>query len=216
MSHPIADEFLLDYASGAASAPVGLLVATHLALSPEARRSFRRIEAVGGAMLESLEPVAPDSDTLARLFARIDAGEGVEAQPRTTLRAVDRLPSPLAAYVPRGVEALSWKRLAKGVEEAPLDVPSAGPRKATLLRIAAGRGIPKHTHRGLEMALVLEGGFTDEAGHYDRGDVCITDESIEHQPTADRARDCLCLFVADGPIRLTGRILRLLNPFLRG
>lgn len=214
MSHPIADEFLLDYASGAASESVALLVATHLALSAEARHSFRRFEAVGGAMLESLEPVAPEGDALARLFARIDAGEGIDAGPASTRRATDGLPAPLAAYVPEGIEALSWKRLARGVEEAPLVFPATDPRKVSLLRITAGRGIPRHTHRGLEMALVLEGAFADDAGHYDRGDVCITDESIEHQPTADRARDCLCLLVADAPIRLTGPILRMLNPFL--
>ncbi|MBL8699361.1 MAG: cupin domain-containing protein [Alphaproteobacteria bacterium] len=215
MSHEIADEFLLDYASGAAPAPVGLLVASHLALNAEARRNYRRLEAVGGALLEAIEPVAPAPDSLARILARIDAGDGIETRTRPAVaRRAGGLPAPIAALVPNGLDALAWRRLARGVEEAALDVEGDPQRKTKLLRIAAGRAIPKHTHRGLEMTLVLEGGFADEAGHYDRGDVCVTDESIEHQPTADRARDCLCLAVFDAPIRLTGPFLRLLNPFL--
>lgn len=215
MSHAISDEFLLDYATGAASAPVGLFVASHLTLNPAARRNYRRLEAVGGALLESIEPVAPEPDALARLFARIDAGHGIERPVAAPARAAaDSLPAPLRAFVPDGLDALEWKRLAKGVEEAVLDVAGEPNRKTTLLRIAAGRAIPKHTHRGLEMTLVLDGAFADEAGLYARGDVCVTDESIEHQPTAERAKDCLCLAVADAPIRLTGPFLRLLNPFL--
>lgn len=215
MTHAIADEFLLDYASGAAPAPVALLVATHLTLNPEARRSYRRLEAIGGALLETIEPTAPAPDCLAQLLARIDAGEGVAAEPRPAIRAaLPGLPAPLAALIPGGLDSLAWRKLAKGVEEATLDVDSKAGCKATLLRIAAGRAIPKHTHRGLEMSLVLEGAFADEAGRYGRGDVCVTDESIEHQPTAENERDCLCLAVADGPIRLTGPFMRLLNPFL--
>ena len=76
-----------------------------------------------------------------------------------------------------------------------------GARRATLLRIAAGRAIPKHTHRGLEMTLVLDGAFADEAGQYSSGDVCVADGKIEHQPIAGIAQDCLCLVVASSPIR---------------
>jgi putative transcriptional regulator len=64
------------------------------------------------------------------------------------------------------------------------------------------------------MTLVLDGAFDDQAGHYGRGDVCVADDRIEHQPVAAAGRDCLCLVVASSPIRLTGPLMRLLNPFL--
>jgi putative transcriptional regulator len=75
--------------------------------------------------------------------------------------------------------------------------------------------MPTHTHDGSELTLVLAGGFSDESGHFVRGDVAEADPSINHQPVADPGEDCLCLAVTDAPIRLTGPFGRLLNPFLR-
>jgi putative transcriptional regulator len=208
----ISEEFLLDHASGAASAPVSLLVASHLTLNPEARRSYRRFEALGGVMLDRIEPVSVDPGALDRMLARLDARDETEAAAAATI-AADGLPAPLAGFVPGGVDSLSWRQLARGVEEASLPL-AEGAEKASLLRIAAGRAIPRHTHRGLEMTLVLDGAFDDQAGHYGRGDVCVADDRVEHQPVAATGRDCLCLVVASSPIRLTGPLMRLLNPFL--
>ena len=64
--------------------------------------------------------------------------------------------------------------------------------------------------------MVLDGGFSDENGRFAQGDVAISDDTIAHRPVADAERDCLCLTVTEGPIRLTGFIGRLINPFLRG
>jgi putative transcriptional regulator len=209
----ISDEFLLDHASGAASAPVSLLVASHLTLNPEARRSYRRLEALGGVMLEQIEAAPTSPDALERIMARLDAAEPATVVPVETIM-IAGLPAPLGRYVAGGVDSLPWRQVTRGVEEAALPISGSGGEKATLLRIAAGRAIPKHTHRGLEMTLVLDGAFDDEAGHYGRGDVCVADVKIEHQPVAAIAKDCLCLVVASSPIRLTGKLLRLLNPFL--
>ncbi len=205
------DEVLLDHARGAASAPVDLLVATHVALNPGARRRHRCLEAVGGAMLDTIEPVATAPDALDRIFARIDAGHGEAAAPARD--EAGRFPAALRARMPGGIDALPWRQVARGVHEAPLGV-EHGPQKASLLRIAAGRAIPRHTHRADEMTLVLEGEFSDEHGRYARGDLAVADGSIEHQPVAGMEADCLCLVVTSAPIRLTGKLLRLLNPFL--
>ncbi len=213
MSTRNADAFLVDYAAGAARAPVGLLVATHLALNPEARRAYRALEAAGGALLEGIAPAAVSSDALARVLARTETPEREPAPAPRPVAAESFLPRALAELAPEGIERLPWRRIIGGVEEAALPV-SDGRAKATLLRIAAGRAIPAHTHRGLEMTLVLDGAFADEAGRYARGDVCVTDETITHAPAAERARDCVCLLVSEAPIRLTGRFMRLLNPFL--
>ncbi len=216
MTHVIADEFLLDHASGAASAPVSLLVATHLAINPAARRSYRQLEALGGVMLNEIQPTQAAPDSLAKLFARIDRGDGLEAEihPVATKPHDTGIPAPLAAYMRDGADRPSWKQLARGVEEAQLAITGEQGDRAMLLRIAAGRAIPKHAHRGIEMTLVLEGAFADARGLYARGDVCVADETVEHQPTAEQVGDCLCLVVSNGPVRLTGPFMRLLNPFL--
>lgn len=209
----ISEEFLLDHASGAASAPISLLVASHLTLNPGARRNYRRFEALGGVMLDRIEPAGIEADALDRVLGRLDSADDDRKDEAAATIARDGLPAPLARYVPAGVDGLAWRRVTRGVEEAALPVTHTA-EKATLLRIAAGRAIPRHTHRGLEMTLVLDGAFDDQAGHYGRGDVCVADDRIEHQPVAAVGRDCLCLVVASSPIRLTGPLMRLLNPFL--
>ncbi len=83
------------------------------------------------------------------------------------------------------------------------------------MRLRAGTGAPRHTHEGTELTLVLEAGFTDALGHYLRGDVEVADSALDHRPVADIDGDCLCLAMADAPLRLTGRLGRLLNTFVR-
>ena len=87
--------------------------------------------------------------------------------------------------------------------------------KTRMMRIKAGTAMPWHTHEGQELTLVLAGGFTDGEKHFLAGDVAAADPTVNHRPVADPGEDCLCLAVTEGPLRLTGPIGRLLNPFIR-
>ncbi|HYD98947.1 MAG TPA: ChrR family anti-sigma-E factor, partial [Alphaproteobacteria bacterium] len=87
--------------------------------------------------------------------------------------------------------------------------------KARLLRVHAGTAMPQHTHDGEELTLVLCGAFRDETGRYARGDLAVTDSEIDHQPVAEPGEACICLAVTDAPLRLTGRFMRFLNPFVK-
>jgi len=215
MTHIASDKYLLDHAAGTASPPVGLVLASHLSLNPQARGRYRVFESLGGALLDSIDPVDTAPDAFERLMARIDAGEPrTPRSPMIDIGAGDAIPAPLRAHLGAGLDALAWRPVTRGVHEAALDVTGRGGERAALLRIASGRAVPKHTHRGEEMTLVLDGAYDDEAGHYARGDLSVTDPTIEHQPVACAGRDCLCLVVTSAPIRLTGPLMRLLNPFL--
>ncbi|MEJ2027621.1 MAG: ChrR family anti-sigma-E factor, partial [Limibacillus sp.] len=108
---------------------------------------------------------------------------------------------------------LDWKSRGT-VSEVNLLPQSSGVR-TKLLRIRAGSAIPQHTHEGAEITMVLSGGFTDEHGHYLRGDVSVADNQIEHRPVADPGEDCLCITVTDAPLRFTGPVGRWLNMFVR-
>lgn len=220
--HHLSDELLLDHAAGSLPEPVALLVATHLALCPACRENETSLEAIGGAMLDEIEPEAIEGGGLDALFARIEAGspETSEAAP-TAAGAVKpvssdttpSLPRPLRDYIGGEVDALAWRKRGK-LSEARL-LPGAKGGTVKLLRIPAGAMMPVHTHRGTELTLVLEGGFSDERGHYLRGDVAIADDDVTHRPRADDDGDCLCLTVTEAPVRLAGPLARFLNPFLR-
>lgn len=211
-THHLTDEWLLDYASGAASEPVALMVATHLALCPSCSANAARLETIGGTLLESIPPVAVAGDAWERIAARLDE----PATERAPIRApVPGVPAPLAAYLPRGLEAAPWAKVGFGAAQAALPCVEHRGFKSSLLRIGAGRGFPHHAHRGEELLLVLQGSFDDETGHYGVGDVAVYDEAVAHRPVAGPERDCICLVVANAPIRMTGFFTRLLNPFLR-
>jgi putative transcriptional regulator len=215
-SHPIPDEFLLDYAAGTAPEPITVLVATHVALGGKSRAALRNLEAAGGALLNNIVPMPVTPDALQRVMARL----GPQDQPAQPARPsgrppVSALPGPLQRYVPDGLASLPWRSRGWGLAEAVLPCATSSPYRMSLLRIGAGGGIPRHTHRGPELVLVLAGGFSDQHGHYGRGDICYADETVEHRPTADPDGECLCLAVTRGPIRLKGLLGLLLTPFIR-
>ena len=86
---------------------------------------------------------------------------------------------------------------------------------ARLLRIPAGRPVSVHSHKGLELTLVLCGAFSDSTGHYGVGDFQEANEELQHQPHAAPEGDCICLVVTDAPLRFKSFAARLAQPFLK-
>jgi putative transcriptional regulator len=112
------------------------------------------------------------------------------------------------------LEALPWRRMGGPVSGITLSRPGA-PETLRLLRIKAGAAVPRHTHAGTELVMVLAGGFKDHVGQYLRGDVSVCDGALDHQPVADADGDCICLSVTDAPLRFTGPLGPLLNLFVK-
>lgn len=206
------DELLLAYASGSLDESMSLVVATHLTLSPQSRARVCDFEALGGALIEEIEPAALSGGALDAVMARLDGEDHppVHSEPP---RDGHVLPAPLRDYVGPDVDALRWKKVIRGVQEA--EFPIGGGGRARLMRIESGVAVPKHSHRGTEATLVLEGAYRDATGYYDRGALQMADASLDHQPEATGGETCLCLVVTDAPIRLTGRFGRLLNPLIK-
>lgn len=219
--HP--DEALLfDYATGRTSEAEGLIVATHITLCPECRHKVAEFEAIGGAIVDDIAPVAMADNAFAAVLSEIGSESATartaaktasapSVPPDTAVNGASMLPRPILAYLDNP-QTLTWSSVVRGLEEVALPVDSA---TVKLLRIKAGMAMPQHTHGGTEMTIVLAGGFTDESGHYQRGDVAATDDAVDHRPVADAGEDCVCLIVTDAPLRLTGPIGRLLNPFVK-
>jgi putative transcriptional regulator len=220
------DDLLLAHAAGRLPEAVGLVVATHLALSPHGRAAYREYEALGGAMLDELRPALLSEGSFARLLAKLD--DDIEPI-RKSVDALDGegatqvgvkpdswdafLPEPLKSYVGGSLSNVAWRHYG-AVSEASLPLDESTYR-TRLIVLKAGKSVPKHTHDGQEITVVLKGAFNDGIDRYGRGDISIADAHVDHQPVAEAGEDCLCLTVTDAPLRLTGTFSRFLNPFLR-
>ncbi|WP_042690402.1 ChrR family anti-sigma-E factor [Azospirillum sp. B506] len=235
-NHHPSDAMLVAYGAGSLGEGLSLAVAVHLSHCPDCRATLAEVEALGGALLEDLPPAPLESLSLAATLDRLDREEApgnpckalhVEPQwkrhsgtPKTTPAAnaqgptpVPVLPRPLRAYIP-ALDGLSWQRLAPGVRRVELLPRTASGGAAQLLRIAPGTALPHHGHGGLELTVVLSGHFADELGRYGPGDLAEVDGETSHQPIADSHRDCICLIATDAPLRFTGLMGRLMQPFI--
>lgn len=215
ITHHLSDQLLMGYSAGTLPEAFSLAVATHIAICDECRARLASFDAVGGGVLESLEPegwAAMDSGAIAVTLSRIKATRPVRRTPEARI-GDNVLPEPLARYVGGGVDTIKWRPIGNGVKQAVL--PTSRAATARLLYIPAGTAVPDHGHKGLELTQVLQGAFADETACFQRGDIEIADEDLEHQPIAQPGLDCICLAVTDAPLKFRGLLPRLAQPFLR-
>jgi putative transcriptional regulator len=209
--HHLSDQLLTGYAAGNLPEAFNLVVATHVSLCDECRARVASLDAVGGALLEEAEEIALGEDALSRALERI---EGLPQATRSEpLKPAGILPAPLADYIGGDLSAVRWRKVGGGVKQAIL--PTGKDATARLLFIPAGTAVPDHGHRGMELTLVLQGAFADENDRFNRGDIEIADEEMEHTPVALAGQDCICLAATDAPLRFRGLIPRLAQPLLR-
>ncbi|PWC86952.1 transcriptional regulator [Azospirillum sp. TSH100] len=226
-NHHPSDALLVAYGAGSLGEGLSLAVAVHLTHCPDCRAALAEVEALGGALLEDLPPAPLETLSLAATLDRLDREEApanpCKALPSRlrlskpnhvpTADTTPALPRPLRTYVP-SLDGLPWQRLAPGVRRVELLPRTASGGAAQLLRIAPGTALPHHGHGGLELTVVLSGHFADELGRYGPGDLAEVDGETSHQPIADSHRDCICLIATDAPLRFTGLMGRLMQPFI--
>ncbi|MDH3992142.1 MAG: ChrR family anti-sigma-E factor [Gammaproteobacteria bacterium] len=209
--HPELD-LLTEYAAGSLSLAQAACVAAHMNYCEQCRRTAGQLEDLGATLFDSLQPEAVGDVQLNAVLARLDD------LPPLSYTKVEQ---PLAGQTPallqrlmRGDFAdLAWKKITKTLSISYLSTGDPGYEFA-LYHIKAGGKIPEHTHRGSEMTLVLEGGFSDANGSYHQGDFLFREPSDVHAPTALQSEDCICLAVLDAPLKFTSWKHRWMNPFL--
>ena len=212
--HPPYD-LILEYGTGFSGEGVALAIAVHASLCPECRRQVADIEAVGGALLEEIEPAPLSDGLLDSVMARLDEQPLTEARgPRTDAATRRLVPPPLLRYLDSNLDDLPWRSVGRMFQEFRLPLANKNV-KASLMKLRPGSLMPRHTHRGHEITLVLAGGYQDGDEQYARGDFSAKDAEHMHQPIVDDDGECLCLVVLDAPLKLTGPVGRLINPFLR-
>ncbi len=206
------DELLAGYAAGTLSYPAQALVGAHLELSDQNRGYVSSLESLGGVSLNDADPVAfDDRDSILSSIFSDDALLSNDNVP--LVQDGTNVPHSLQSIVGRSLDGLPWKTLLPGVKECKFG--EIDGCTSSLIWVRAGRAMPSHTHHGTELTLVLQGGFSDEDGHFVSGDLAFADGDVDHKPIADEGEDCICFAVTAGRLELTGPVGRWFAPFMR-
>ena len=185
--HPSSNT-LLRLAAGSLPGPHTRVVQVHLAACAHCREQVERYEAVGGALLADMAPVAPAADMLDRVLARLDE-QVVETQPE---------PPDLSVA---GVATGHWRRLAPGIRIMRLARRDPTGTRLDLLCVAPGVALPLHTHSGFETTCIMQGSYEDETGEYGLHDFAEGEPGRLHRPVAGPGQDCICILATTGALR---------------
>ena len=212
--HP-SDDLLLTAAAGRLDTGAAIVLGAHLEACAQCRHSLRQFEAVGGAMLEAIEPALLAPEALARTLARID-GARASTPPAET-------PSPWRPPLPPGVAwprslahcAVSrWRWMGPGMRWSRVTVPHEPDANVFLLRIGAGKALARHTHSELELTHVMCGSFDDGRARFAAGDFDAADGSVHHQPVLEADGECICLASVNGRLLFDGAVARTIGSLM--
>jgi putative transcriptional regulator len=218
--HPQIEEnyhaLMLAYAAGVLNQAQSLAVAVHMAMSPQARQIVRQCEAIGAALMEcECEPQAMRGNALDNVLAKIDAAPKQPPRPRAhvMLPPEIRIPLSLLDRVACRPCQPQWKRVFTGLHicDLPLECRES---RVQFIKGQPSAKMPAHTHRTMEITLVLDGAYEDEMGLHRRGDLVVLDADDDHQTQACRKNGVVAMVVSDAPVKFSG-LAALLNPFLK-
>jgi putative transcriptional regulator len=210
-THHAKDETLMRYAAGTLAAGPAIVVAAHLAGCATCRARVDHFEAVGGRLLDELEPTPLSDTALSDVLALIDAEEGIASPAPAAPTPIEiqgvRLPDAL-----RGCDIGRWRWIGPGMRMSRVGVPHDPDANLILLKVGPGKALPDHGHVGTEFTYIVSGSFTDTFGTFRPGDLAEMDEDVEHQPIVDKDGECICLAAMEGKMLFKSVIGRMLQP----
>jgi putative transcriptional regulator len=210
--HPELD-LLTEHAAGNLPLAQAACVSVHLNYCGQCRRTSAQLQSLGATLFEGLPGETVGDTLLNTVLARLDDAPPLSYASSSEWSA-GRTPAILQRLMSGDLRDLVWKKITSTLRISYLK--TGDPHyEFALYHIKAGGRIPEHTHRGPEMTLVLEGGFSDAEGNYHQGDFLLRQPGDVHSPTAVQSEDCICLAVLDAPLKFTGWPYRFMNPFLQ-
>jgi putative transcriptional regulator len=205
------DALMAHYVAGSLPEPARVLVATHLEMIPDNRSLVADLHCLAGQALELAEPV-PVSERDRRLAAIFRSQPPADDAPELTQADGSQLPRALREFIGYDLEKVPWRTRLPGFREYSMG--KIDGCEVSLMWIRAGRALPAHSHRGVELTLVVDGAFNDVRGRFGPGDISVADENLDHRPIAEKGRPCIAFSVLEAPIRLTGSLTQLFGDLI--
>lgn len=211
--HPSEND-LLEFSAGNLDWALSICISAHLQLCPACKNKVAQFNSIGGSVLSQAKPVQVADGSLNNVLARIRTTPHEEpaaaiARQHECARA---LPSVVQKLLPKD-RPLKWSFVSPSLRAARLET-GQDKYEISFHRIKRGGKVAEHGHRGLEVTMVLEGSFSDANGNYVVGDYIVKQPGETHRPMASQDQDCLCLSVVEAPVKVTGLLGKVINPFL--
>jgi putative transcriptional regulator len=215
--HP-SSEMLLNHAMGNTNEAESLIISSHIAYCPACKAEVAKYENIGGFYLKNHEELNVSKSLWNNLLVKID---GLE-QDRKETNFIDhklstrlcekgvRIPSFLYQYVSDATDTKNWSSAINNVKYYNINF-SESSYKGKMLEIPPGKIMPKHSHEGTEATMVFHGGYSDEVGNYNKGDLVILDDNDEHTPISSEQTGCICLVIYSGSLKFKGLLGSILN-----
>ncbi|MGB0495678.1 MAG: ChrR family anti-sigma-E factor [Kangiellaceae bacterium] len=211
--HPDID-FLLKYSSGQLEPALTVAISLHIQNCKICREQIAQLEEVGGATLESIEQDEINDDLFRHLLEEVNNLPIEQSVTPFEEFAIAELDRPLVQQLSeRDYSNLDWQKVTSKISKATIAMNDSH-FEVELLKFSPKAKIPKHTHIGKEITVVLEGEFSDKDGNYQAGEFIVKDSSEEHQPLAGD-EGCVCLAITDAPLKFTGTFGSLINWWVR-
>jgi putative transcriptional regulator len=210
--HPSSDQ-LIEFSSGTGSSALAIAISTHLHFCNACRQRVTEMESTAAVFFEEQSRIDLKAGSFDALMARINE-EPNPVSVKTKARKPSRFPPTIEKLINADTESLKWRSPMKNLRVSHLMTDETG-FILGLHHMKSGGRVPEHTHRGNEISVVIEGGFSDEMGSYVPGDFIHLSKEHLHSPQADADGDCWLLSLVEAPVKLTGPVGWVLNPFLK-
>lgn len=208
---------LMEYASGCLDEAHALVIATHMALSPAARKIVAQYESIGGSMLnDCCAPVAMKPDARKCVMDKLDKMVS-EAKAASSCAKKNKSPSDyleMPGCLEKYIEQTVWHQTSNGRQTIHIKTSCSG-SKAQLVKTNPGEKIATQTTTTHEITLVLRGAVQDNNARYQRGDLFIAEDGTPHILIADSNEGCVCFVVHPSQSRVRRIIANFFKPFCK-
>ena len=210
ISHHPDPAWLVSYSAGALPDPFNVVLRAHLAVCRHCQDNLLAADEIGAAFMfgaTHTPEAAPQAlvNPLPSLAGGECPVEWLQDDPSDISRFFD-------SYIGGHLDSLNWMRVGKGLRVCRLSNDKTN--RMWMLRAEPGTVLPRHSHDGSELTLILKGAFRSQGNTYRVGDIDDADDSVLHQPVVTEDEECICIAALDGPLRFSSLLPRLAQPFV--
>ena len=214
--HPSSD-MLLKYSMGNTTEAESLIISCHIAYCAECKEELKKYETIGGYYLSNHKELSVSKDLWKNILEKVDGLDQEQHQTNYTSHSIKsdlsysdiKIPSTLSEYLGTDFNTINWKSSINNIKYKDIKFQDKN-ISGKLLEIPADKSMPKHGHEALEATLVLHGGYSDEKGEYNKGDLVVASSNEVHSPVSATS-GCICLVVYSGSLQFKGLLGSILN-----